>query len=100
MFQTPINWKNCAFLLFFHILALYSLKDLLNFGIWTSIELVGWWMLTGFGITAGAHRLWSHKSYKARFPTRFFLMILQSMANQGINNFLFIVYFLYQNSLN
>lgn len=36
-----------------------------------------------FGITAGAHRLWAHKSYKARLPLRIFLMILQTIAFQN-----------------
>lgn len=41
------------------------------------------WPLTAFGITAGTHRLWSHKSYEAGLPFRFFVMILASLANQG-----------------
>ena len=36
-----------------------------------------------FGITAGAHRLWSHRSYKATYPLRVFLMLCNSIANQG-----------------
>ena len=35
------------------------------------------------GITAGAHRLWSHKSYKAKLPLRILLMIMNSMALQN-----------------
>merc|ERR1719460_1709363 len=34
-------------------------------------------------ITAGVHRLWAHKSYKAGFLLKMFLMILNSIANQG-----------------
>ena len=41
-------------------------------------------MITGaLGITAGAHRLWSHRSYKARLPARIIMMLANSMANQG-----------------
>lgn len=47
------------------------------------IRLVIWHHLAGMGITAGVHRLWSHRSYKAKMPLQFFLMILNSMANQG-----------------
>ena len=39
--------------------------------------------LAGLGVTAGAHRLWSHKSYKAKLPLRIFLMILQTVAGQN-----------------
>jgi stearoyl-CoA desaturase (delta-9 desaturase) len=35
------------------------------------------------GITAGAHRLWAHRSYKASFPLRVVLMLANSIANQG-----------------
>jgi len=37
----------------------------------------------GISITAGAHRLWSHRSYKARLPFRIFLMIGHSIAGQN-----------------
>ncbi|GLG96654.1 Acyl-CoA Delta(11) desaturase [Gryllus bimaculatus] len=39
--------------------------------------------LAGLGITAGAHRLWAHRSYKATWPLRFFLMICQTIAFQN-----------------
>lgn len=35
------------------------------------------------GITAGCHRLWSHKSYKATWPLRLALMICNTIAFQG-----------------
>lgn len=41
------------------------------------------WPISGFGITVGAHRLWSHRSYEASFPVRFMLMLCNSIANQG-----------------
>lgn len=40
------------------------------------------YITSGFGITAGCHRLWAHRSYKARFPLRVMLMIFQTMAFQ------------------
>lgn len=48
-----------------------------------ALELVVLYFFTGmFGITAGAHRLWSHKSYKAKLPSRILMMLANSMANQ------------------
>jgi stearoyl-CoA desaturase (delta-9 desaturase) len=38
---------------------------------------------SGFGITVGVHRLWSHRSYEAALPVRFGLMLANSIANQG-----------------
>ena len=37
----------------------------------------------GLGITAGAHRLWSHRAYKARVPLRIFLMLLNALSLQN-----------------
>jgi stearoyl-CoA desaturase (delta-9 desaturase) len=37
----------------------------------------------GFGITAGAHRLWSHRSYKANIIFRSILMLFNCIAYQG-----------------
>ena len=79
-FETPINWNNCSYLLIAHIISIYSLTI-----ISTKLipEILFWYFFTSVGITAGNHRLWSHRSYKAKLPTRFLLMILCSIANQG-----------------
>lgn len=39
-------------------------------------------LMTALGVTAGAHRLWSHRSYKAKLPLRIFLAAANSMAFQ------------------
>lgn len=39
-------------------------------------------LVSALGITAGSHRLWSHRSYKATLPLRIFLTIANSMAFQ------------------
>jgi stearoyl-CoA desaturase (delta-9 desaturase) len=38
---------------------------------------------SGLGVTAGAHRLWAHRAYKARLPLRIFLALGQSIAGQN-----------------
>ncbi|KAJ8894200.1 hypothetical protein PR048_006810 [Dryococelus australis] len=35
------------------------------------------------GVTAGAHRLWCHRSYKAKWPMRLILAVCQTMAFQN-----------------
>lgn len=40
-------------------------------------------MFAGMGITAGAHRLWTHRSYKATFALRLLLVVAQTMAIQN-----------------
>lgn len=37
---------------------------------------------SGFGITAGAHRLWSHRAYKAKWPLRLLLVFLFTITGQ------------------
>ncbi|UYV68480.1 SCD [Cordylochernes scorpioides] len=39
--------------------------------------------LGGLGITAGAHRLWCHRAYKARLPLRIFLAFCNLLAFQN-----------------
>uniref|UniRef100_A0A8B9MP31 stearoyl-CoA 9-desaturase n=1 Tax=Accipiter nisus TaxID=211598 RepID=A0A8B9MP31_9AVES len=40
-------------------------------------------VVSALGITAGSHRLWSHRSYKATLPLRIFLTIANSVAFQN-----------------
>lgn len=40
------------------------------------------YVASGFGITGGAHRLWTHKSYKATLPLKLFLLLCFSSAGQ------------------
>ena len=39
--------------------------------------------MSGLGITAGAHRLWSHRTYKARLPLKLVLMLANTMAGEN-----------------
>lgn len=77
------NWPMVVYLLLVHMLALVAVTNLTS----CQTATMGWSVLMYFagviGITAGMHRLWSHKAYKASLPLRFFVMILTSIANQG-----------------
>ncbi|KAM3135761.1 hypothetical protein pb186bvf_012158 [Paramecium bursaria] len=42
-----------------------------------------WHYLTIVGVTGGVHRLWSHKSYKASFVVRVYLMLAYTNCFQG-----------------
>ncbi|KAG5671365.1 hypothetical protein PVAND_001566 [Polypedilum vanderplanki] len=44
--------------------------------------LIFWIVLSGYGITAGAHRLWSHRSYEAKLPLKIFLAFCNTIAFQ------------------
>lgn len=89
MTQTGWQWKdfvwyNAITLLVWHIMALYSLFFVIPTASGSQIMLgVLFWYLSGLGITAGSHRLWAHRSYKAKLPLKVFLMLCNSMALQG-----------------
>jgi fatty-acid desaturase len=36
----------------------------------------------GFGVTGGVHRLWTHRSYKAKWPLRVILALCYSVSGQ------------------
>lgn len=38
------------------------------------------YVISGMGVTAGVHRLWAHRSYKARLPLRILLAFMYTVA--------------------
>ncbi|XP_026296167.1 acyl-CoA Delta(11) desaturase isoform X2 [Apis mellifera] len=83
-YEWKIVWKNVILFIYFHIGALYG------FYLWcngTKKYTILWFFVMGFagsmGVTAGAHRLWSHRAYKAKWPLRFLLMLLQTLSHQN-----------------
>ncbi|KAJ8985371.1 hypothetical protein NQ317_008405 [Molorchus minor] len=82
-FKRKIVWKNAIGFLILHLAALYG--QYLCF--YCHKATVLWATVVAFigaeGITIGAHRLYSHKTFKAKFPLRLALVILQTMAGQN-----------------
>ncbi|XP_076284690.1 acyl-CoA Delta-9 desaturase-like [Lasioglossum baleicum] len=76
-------WRSVITFLYFHVATVYGIY--LAFTV-MKLSTILWMFITtqlaAFGITAGAHRLWSHRAYKAKWPMRFILMILQTIAFQ------------------
>lgn len=68
-----------------HVLALYGLLAAFRgFVSWrTVLFAVVLWVVSGLGVTAGAHRLWSHRSYGATPLMEAMLMVMFSIADQG-----------------
>jgi stearoyl-CoA desaturase (delta-9 desaturase) len=92
----PINWPMSIYIIGTHVMALWSLIVIFIFGgvcpffgngkpmkMQTFAFAFFMYIIAGLGITAGVHRLWAHRSYKACFAYRFVLMIFNSVANQG-----------------
>ena len=83
--ESAVHYTNIFYLSVHHILALYALYFLPSiFSYRLILEVVLSAQLIGMlGITAGAHRLWSHKSYEAAWPVRAVFMLANSAAHQG-----------------
>ncbi|XP_041645067.1 stearoyl-CoA desaturase b isoform X2 [Cheilinus undulatus] len=76
-------WRNIIMMTLLHIGALYGLLLLPSASFLTLVWTVVCYLFSGLGVTAGVHRLWSHRSYKASFPLRVFLALGNSMAFQN-----------------
>ncbi|XP_072932617.1 acyl-CoA Delta(11) desaturase-like isoform X2 [Epargyreus clarus] len=70
-----ISYKGVLAMGYFHLAAIYGLYLSI-----TSAKSAT--ILFSLGVTAGAHRLWSHRSYKATLPLQIILMLFQSMCLQ------------------
>ncbi|KAK2824347.1 hypothetical protein Q5P01_021522 [Channa striata] len=83
--KPPIKlvWKNIISMSLLHISALYGLILIPSASVLTLAWTVLCYLISGLGITAGVHRLWSHRSYKASLPLRVFLAFANSMAFQN-----------------
>ena len=81
-----ILWFNVLFVIVFPVVAIAAAAWYqINYGItWREIvaAVLCWW-LTGIGICAGYHRLFSHKGYKARPAVRLVLSWLGAAASQN-----------------
>lgn len=83
-YKAPIVWFNVAVALFGHLLALYGAIRYGYQATWASwVFYLFLYLFSGLGVTAGAHRYWSHKTYKARLPFQITLMIFNCISMQN-----------------
>uniref|UniRef100_A0A8D0Y3W8 Stearoyl-CoA desaturase n=2 Tax=Sus scrofa TaxID=9823 RepID=A0A8D0Y3W8_PIG len=76
-------WRNIILMSLLHLGALYGIILIPTCKIYTLLWAFAYYLLSAVGVTAGAHRLWSHRTYKARLPLRVFLIIANTMAFQN-----------------
>ena len=77
------NYGAVAYITWVHFLGFAGLLRLHSCAWQTLVFACILYFVSGTGITAGAHRLWAHRSYEACLPLRIFLMLCCSLANQG-----------------
>ncbi|XP_023935434.2 acyl-CoA Delta-9 desaturase-like [Bicyclus anynana] len=81
--EWDIVWRNVIIFVLLHLGAIYGFFLFLTqakcaTGIFAFVIGVA----SGLGITAGAHRLWCHKAYKAKLPLRIILVVFNTIAFQ------------------
>lgn len=82
-FTAPIVWINVLKMCILHSFALLACFHGPK-ATWQS-----WWFfivllfIAGMGVTAGVHRYWSHKTYKAKLPLQIFLMLANCLSMQN-----------------
>ncbi|KIJ23042.1 hypothetical protein M422DRAFT_276460 [Sphaerobolus stellatus SS14] len=81
-FWTELNWLNVTILSITPILTIWGLFTV-SVQYKTFFFAILYYFFTGLGITAGYHRLWSHRSYNASKPLQYFLAAAGAGAVQG-----------------
>lgn len=79
-----IVWRNVILFVILHAISLIGLYHLIFVAKWPTVFWsILMWVVAGVGITAGPHRLWAHKAYKAKFPLRLILVAMNCVSFQN-----------------
>lgn len=84
--KAPINWPASitlygTFIAAVTIIPVYAWFNDFSTAAWASFVVLA--ILNGLAVTAGYHRLWAHRAYKANVVVRFILMFFGTMAVQN-----------------
>ncbi len=78
-----INWLILGFITYVHIAGVIGLWYISAVKWQTLILVSQTYFWSAIGVTGGLHRLWSHRSFKAHWTVRTWLMFCTSLSNQG-----------------
>ncbi|KAJ8675188.1 hypothetical protein QAD02_010974 [Eretmocerus hayati] len=82
-YEMKIVWRNVILFFLLHLGALYGLWLVFASAKFsTTVFAFFLYQASALGITAGVHRLWSHKSYKATWQLRVLLAVMNTIAFQ------------------
>ncbi|XP_063924314.1 acyl-CoA Delta-9 desaturase-like isoform X2 [Zophobas morio] len=81
--KREISWKKVIFFAYLHVGAVIGLYYFVAKALWATI-LWGYFLtfISTQGTGAGAHRLWAHRTYKAKLPLRILLAFYQTLTFQ------------------
>jgi len=76
-----IKWRNTIVLFYLHVASVYAFFDLPQYKLTYFVQLL---ILIGaaIGVTAGSHRYFTHRSYRANTFLKFVLIFLQTLSAQ------------------
>ncbi|XP_063538653.1 acyl-CoA Delta(11) desaturase-like [Cydia strobilella] len=70
-------------LAYLHIAALHGVYLLFTSAKWATLVFnVLAFIVGSYGVSAGVHRLWSHRAYKAKMPLQIILMLMHTITGQ------------------
>ncbi|CAH2062159.1 unnamed protein product, partial [Iphiclides podalirius] len=79
-----IVYRNILTFGYGHAAALYGFYLACTTATWSTIIFSYiLFVFAAIGVTAGAHRLWTHKTYKAKMPLQIILVVMNSLAFQN-----------------
>ena len=84
--KPPLATPNVIYFAAVHLLALVVAPIwgvMVGFSGWAWLTAGLIWLLSGLSITAGYHRLWSHRSYQAAWPLKLFFVIFGTFSLQN-----------------
>lgn len=84
--HAPINWVTAIVMIGTFAAAIVIVPwygFLRGYSAWAWLSFVGFLWACGVSITAGYHRLWSHRAYSAHGSVRLFFMLFGAMALQN-----------------
>ena len=81
--KTQLVWRNIVIMLVIHAMCVYGAYVGLAAKWQSYVFYVVYGVCSAVGVTAGAHRLWTHRCYKATLPFRILLMCFDCIAMQN-----------------
>uniref|UniRef100_A0A8D8M386 Acyl-CoA Delta(11) desaturase n=1 Tax=Cacopsylla melanoneura TaxID=428564 RepID=A0A8D8M386_9HEMI len=77
-------WRNVILFAYLHLAAVYGAYLIFSSAkLPTTIFAILLYQAGATGITAGAHRLWAHRAYKAKAPLKLILLLFNTLAFQN-----------------
>ncbi|CAB3230672.1 unnamed protein product [Arctia plantaginis] len=79
-----VVWPNVVFFILVHLGSLHGIYLIFTKAKWQTLVFTYFmYIVSNTGMTAGVHRLWAHKAYKAKLPLKILLVLMSTIGFQG-----------------